>query len=60
MGKELRKMLGNEGLTATSANHIANIAKEMYESLETKMQSIRLTSRGLHTCSEWTDLPRGE
>ena len=45
MGKELRKMLGNEGLTATSANHIANIAKEMYESLETKMQSIRLTSR---------------
>ena len=25
---------GEEGLTSTSANHIANIAKEYYQSLE--------------------------
>lgn len=24
-------MLGKDGLTVTSANHVANIAKEMYE-----------------------------
>ena len=39
------KFLGAEGLTQTSANHIANIAKEMYEALETKMESIRLFNR---------------
>lgn len=39
------KFLGAEGLTQTSANHIANIAKEMYEALETKMESIRLYNR---------------
>lgn len=38
------KFLGKDGLTQTSANHIANIAKEMYESLETKMDTIRLVS----------------
>lgn len=39
------KFLGTDGLTQTSANHIANIAKEMYEALETKMESIRLVNR---------------
>ena len=39
------KFLGADGLTQTSANHIANIAKEMYEALETKMESIRLFNR---------------
>lgn len=39
------KFLGKDGLTQTSANHIANIAKEMYESLETKMESICLYNR---------------
>ena len=38
-------MLGKDGLTVTSANHLANIAKEMYESLESKLQSLKLYSR---------------
>lgn len=41
----MNKFLGKDGLTLTSANHIANIAKEMYESLETKMKSLCLVSR---------------
>lgn len=41
----MNKFLGKEGLTSTSANHLANIAKEMYESLEAKMESLRLVSR---------------
>lgn len=39
------KFLGADGLTQTSANHIANIAKEMYEGIEAKMASIRLFNR---------------
>lgn len=42
---ETTKFLGKDGLTATSANHIANIAKEMYEALEAKLASIRLYNR---------------
>lgn len=38
-------MLGKDGLTITSANHLANIAKEMYESLESKLNSLKLYSR---------------
>ncbi|MGM9762917.1 MAG: hypothetical protein ACI3ZQ_02720 [Candidatus Cryptobacteroides sp.] len=41
----MKKFLGKDGLTQTSANHIANVAKEMYESLEAKVDSIRLISR---------------
>lgn len=41
----MNKFLGKDGLTATSANHIANVAKEMYENLEAKLDSIRLVSR---------------
>ena len=38
-------MLGKDGLTVTSANHLANIAKEMYESLEAKLESLKFYSR---------------
>ncbi len=31
----------NTGITATSANHIANMAKEYYESLQTELSNIR-------------------
>lgn len=37
--------LGSDGLTQTSANHLANIAKEMYEALETKLEALKLVSR---------------
>lgn len=38
-------MLGKDGLTMTSANHLANIAKEMYEALEAELESLRLYNR---------------
>lgn len=38
-------ILGKDGLTQTSANHLANIAKEMYEALETKLEALKLVSR---------------
>lgn len=38
-------ILGKDGLTQTSANHLANIAKEMYEALESKLEALRLVSR---------------
>lgn len=41
----MKKFLGKDGLTSTSANHMANVAKEMYESLEAKLDSVRLVSR---------------
>ena len=37
--------LGKDGLTVTSANHLANIAKEMYEAAESKLKSLKLYSR---------------
>ena len=37
--------LGKDGLTVTSANHLSNIAKEMYEAVENKLESIKLYSR---------------
>lgn len=43
--EKVSKFLGSDGLTSTSANHIANIAKEMYEALEAKMQSLRLYNK---------------
>jgi len=39
------RMLGKDGLTVTSANHLANIAKEMYEAIENRLESIKLYSR---------------
>ena len=38
-------MLGKDGLTITSANHLANIAKEMYEALSSRLESLRFYSR---------------
>ena len=38
-------MLGKDGLTVTSANHVANIAKEMYEAAESKLKQLKLYSR---------------
>ena len=38
-------MLGKDGLTITSANHLANIAKEMYEALVSRLESLRFYSR---------------
>ena len=32
--EKVSKFQGADGLTSTSANHIANIAKEMYEALD--------------------------
>ena len=37
--------LGKDGLTVTSANHLANIAKEMFEAIENKLESLKLYSR---------------
>ena len=53
------KFLGTDGLTQTSANHIANIAKEMYESLETKLDSIKLVSRSFMLAAAGTSFPVG-
>ena len=39
------KMLGKDGLIITSANHLANIAKEMYEALVSKLESLKFYSR---------------
>lgn len=41
----MNRFLGKDGLTSASANHLANVAKEMYESHECKLNSIRLVSR---------------
>lgn len=38
-------MLGKDGLTVTSANHVANIAKEMYEAAESRLKAMKLCSR---------------
>lgn len=38
-------MLSKDGLTITSANHLANIAKEMYEALQSKLEALKLYSR---------------
>ena len=42
---ENTQFLGKNGLTGTSANHIANIAKEMYEALEASLDGVRLVSK---------------
>ena len=51
------KFLGKDGLTQTSANHIANIAKEMYESLEAKLDSIKLVSSNFTLAAVGTSFP---
>lgn len=51
----------NEGLTSTSANYIANLAKEMYQSLETKLEDITLytTEIGILGCKDTNILKEG-
>jgi hypothetical protein len=39
MTNERKAFFGPEGLTMTSANHVANIAKEYYESFEAKLRA---------------------
>ena len=41
-------MLGKDGLTITSANHLANIAKEMYEALVSGQVSYFATDVFVH------------
>lgn len=53
------KFLGTDGLTQTSANHIANIAKEIYESLEAKLDSIKLVSSNFTLAAVGTSFPVG-
>ena len=38
-------VLKESGLTQTSANHLANVAKEMYEKLDAQLAAIRLQNR---------------
>ena len=38
-------ILGKDGLTITSANHLANISKEMYEAIESRIESLKLYSK---------------
>lgn len=38
---------GSEGLTSTSANHIANLAKESYQALEEKLSRIQLYNESI-------------
>lgn len=38
-------LLGKEGLTITAAGHLANVAKEMYESLSSKLEGLTLFSK---------------
>lgn len=40
--KDLLVFFGDKGLTTTSANHIANLAKETYQEIEEKLSSITL------------------
>ena len=45
MDMKQNNMLGKDGLTITSANHLANIAKEMYEAMTSKLEALKLYSR---------------
>lgn len=39
------EILGKDGLTITSANHLANISKEMYEAIESRLESLKFYNR---------------
>jgi hypothetical protein len=45
IGMTQNNMLGKDGLTVTSANHVANVAKEMYEAAESRLKTLKLYSR---------------
>jgi len=40
MNFAIKEFFGKEGLTLTSANHIANMAKEYYTKIETEIKSM--------------------
>lgn len=47
MEKYISPFFGTEGLTSSSANHIANIAKEHYESLEEELAAINFVEESI-------------
>ncbi len=47
MEKYVSPFFGPEGLTSTSANHIANVAKEHYESLEAELAAINFVEESI-------------
>lgn len=47
MEKYESSFFGTEGLTSTSANHIANVAKEHYESLEEELAAINFVEESI-------------
>lgn len=47
MEKYASPFFGTEGLTSTSANHIANVAKEHYESLEEELAAINFVEEAI-------------
>jgi hypothetical protein len=47
MEKYISPFFGTEGLTSTSANHIANVAKEHYESLEEELAAINFVEESI-------------
>lgn len=49
------QFFGDEGLTSASANHIANLAKEYYTSIHTKLKNINLYQETLHVLGEDKD-----
>lgn len=49
------QFFGDEGLTSASANHIANLAKEYYTSIHTKLENIKLYQETLRILGEDKD-----
>lgn len=47
MEKYKSPFFGNEGLTSTSADHIANVAKEYYQSLEEELDGINFVEESI-------------
>lgn len=44
--------LGEEGLTSTSANHIANVAKEFYQTVESELEGVKLINKSVTTLTD--------
>lgn len=44
--------LGEEGLTSTSANHIANVAKEFYQTVESELDGVKLINKAVSTLTD--------
>lgn len=52
---ETKAFFGKEGLTSTSANYIANIAKEFYTNIEQRLNNIRLYTESVTILGSATD-----